>query len=137
MRLWSLHPRLLDRASSGRLVREGRLAQKVQPGESEGYRFPPQLARFRAANDPVAPFATYLWTFETEATASGSQFNSAKMRQQAAQEPFTDARRPRPHRSLGNGLSSFASAALTALPCVSGPCSSERTHAAQTPHPHR
>jgi len=50
-------------------VREGRLAQKVQPGESEGYRFPPQLARFRAANDPVAPFATYLWTFETEATA--------------------------------------------------------------------
>jgi len=79
MRLWSLHPRLLDRAALVALWREGLLAQKVLLGRTKGYRFHPQLARFQAAKDPVAAIATYLWAVQREATTRGYQFNPAKI----------------------------------------------------------
>jgi len=79
MRLWSLHPRLLDRAALIALWREGLLAQKVLFGKTKGYRFHPQLARFRATKDPVAAIATYLWAVQREATKRGYKFNSGKI----------------------------------------------------------
>jgi len=79
MRLWSLHPGLLDRAGLVALWREGLLAQKVLLGETKGYRFHPQLARFRATQDPVAAIATYLWAVQREATKRGYEFNPAKI----------------------------------------------------------
>ena len=79
MRLWSLHPRLLDRAALVALWREGLLAQKVLLGQTKGYRFHPQLTRFRAAKDPVAAISTYLWAVQREATTRGYRFNALKI----------------------------------------------------------
>ena len=47
MRLWSLHPSLLDRAALIAGWREALLAQKVLRGQTTGYRHHPQLVRFR------------------------------------------------------------------------------------------
>ena len=55
MRMWSLHPRHLDRAGLVACWRESLLAQAVLAGRTRGYRNHPQLERFRAAPDPVTP----------------------------------------------------------------------------------
>ncbi|NMR20414.1 pyrimidine dimer DNA glycosylase/endonuclease V [Cellulomonas fimi] len=57
MRLWSVHPRYLDRQGLTASWREGLLAQKVLAGGTKGYRNHPQLQRFRAAGVPRAPRA--------------------------------------------------------------------------------
>ena len=54
MRVWSLHPRYLDRQGLTAGWREGLLAQKVLTGTTKGYRNHPQLRRFRAAGDGAA-----------------------------------------------------------------------------------
>jgi hypothetical protein len=51
MRIWSLHPRYLDRQGLTAGWREGLLAQKVLTGTTKGYRNHPQLRRFQAAGD--------------------------------------------------------------------------------------
>lgn len=51
MRVWSVHPRYLDRQGLTAGWREGLLAQKVLTGTTKGYRNHPQLRRFRAAGD--------------------------------------------------------------------------------------
>lgn len=79
MRLWSLHPCLLDRIGLIALWREGLLAQKVLLGRTKGYRFHPQLNRFRASNDPVAAIGTYLWGVVEEADARGYKFDRSKI----------------------------------------------------------
>jgi len=79
MRLWSLHPSLLDAAGLVALWREGLLAQKVLLGETKGYRFHPQLDRFRAASDPVAAISAYLWGVVDEARARGYNFDASKI----------------------------------------------------------
>lgn len=61
MRLWSLHPSLLDRAALVAGWREALLAQKVLRGETTGYRHHPQLERFRGSggsDDAPTPGAT-------------------------------------------------------------------------------
>ena len=55
MRLWSLHPSLLDRAALVAGWREALLAQKVLRGETTGYRHHPQLLRFRQAGPGAGP----------------------------------------------------------------------------------
>ncbi|WP_336248864.1 pyrimidine dimer DNA glycosylase/endonuclease V [Stomatohabitans albus] len=75
MRLWSLHPKLLDRAALVAGWREGLLAQKVLQGNTKGYRNHPQLDRFRADGDPAALIAGWLLPLAEEATARGYQFN--------------------------------------------------------------
>jgi hypothetical protein len=79
MRIWSLHPCLLDRAGLVALWREGLLAQKVLQGKTKGYRFHPQLERFRASKKPVAAICTYLWAVADEATARGYKFDASKI----------------------------------------------------------
>jgi hypothetical protein len=54
MRIWSLHPRYLDRQGLTAGWREGLLAQKVLTGTTKGYRNHPQLRRFRGAGDGAA-----------------------------------------------------------------------------------
>jgi Pyrimidine dimer DNA glycosylase len=54
MRIWSLHPRYLDRQGLTAGWREGLLAQKVLTGTTKGYRNHPQLRRFRAPGDGAA-----------------------------------------------------------------------------------
>lgn len=79
MRLWSLDPALLDSAGLVALWREGLLAQKVLLGHTAGYRFHPQLKRFRAAGNPVATISTYLWGVVDEARARGYNFDASKI----------------------------------------------------------
>ena len=91
MRLWSLHPSLLDPVGLVALWREGLLAQKVLLGQTTGYRFHPQLERFRATRNPVATISTYLWAVVDEAKARGYSFDVSKiaMKRHAVSIPVT------------------------------------------------
>ena len=91
MRLWSLHPSLLDRVGLVALWREGLLAQKVLLGQTTGYRFHPQLKRFRTRRSPVAAISTYLWGVVDEATVRGYKFDASKivMRRRRISIPVT------------------------------------------------
>ena len=79
MRLWSLHPSLLDRAGLVALWREALLAQKVLAGTTNGYRHHPQLDRFRQSRNPIRAIATYLWSVADEAQERGYHFDVSKI----------------------------------------------------------
>ena len=75
MRLWTVHPRYLDRQGLTGLWREALLAQAVLSGLTRGYRFHPQLLRFRAQPEPLGAIAAYLHAVHAEAVLRGYQFN--------------------------------------------------------------
>lgn len=75
MRIWSLHPVLLDQKGLVACWRETLLAQKVLQGRTSGYRNHPQLERFRAHADPLAAIGAYLSGVADEADARGYRFN--------------------------------------------------------------
>ena len=77
MRIWSLHPCLLDRRALVACWRETLLAQKVLRGLTRGYTNHPQLIRFRAHPQPLEAVATYLSGLTDEADARGYSFNRA------------------------------------------------------------
>ena len=79
MRLWSLHPSLLDQKGLVALWREALLAQKVLRGQTTGYRAHPQLHRFRKGPAPLTMISAYLWAVHDEATCRGYSFDSAKI----------------------------------------------------------
>jgi Pyrimidine dimer DNA glycosylase len=79
MRLWSLHPSLLDRAGLVALWREALLAQKVLAGATKGYRHHPQLDRFRQSRHPGRAIARYLWSVADEAKERGYVFDISKI----------------------------------------------------------
>jgi len=70
---------MLDRAGLVALWREGLLAQKVLLGQTRGYRFHPQLDRFRASRKPVEAIGAYLWAVVDEAVARGYRFDASKI----------------------------------------------------------
>jgi pyrimidine dimer DNA glycosylase len=75
MRLWSLHPRYLDRRGLVAQWREGLLAQAVLLGRTKGYRHHPQLDRFRAAHAQAAAcIGAYLRIVHAEAVSRGYAF---------------------------------------------------------------
>ena len=80
MRLWTVHPRYLDRQGLTALWREGILAQTVLCGETKGYTHHPQLQRFRDLRSPVADIATYLEAVYAESIARGYHFNHSLIR---------------------------------------------------------
>ncbi|WP_250505098.1 pyrimidine dimer DNA glycosylase/endonuclease V [Bowdeniella massiliensis] len=80
MRLWSLHPSLLDRQGLLALWREGLLAQKVLADETRGYRSHPQLQRFCGCPDPRSAIATYLHFVADEADHRGYHFARERIR---------------------------------------------------------
>jgi hypothetical protein len=79
MRLWSLHPSLLDQKGLVALWREALLAQKVLRGLTKGYRSHPQLHRFRDSKTPVTTISAYLWAVHDEAMQRGYCFDSSKI----------------------------------------------------------
>lgn len=79
MRLWSLHPRYLDRRGLVALWREGLLAQAVLRGRTRGYRNHPQLLRFRLSGAPVTTLAAYLEIVRQEAARRGYAFDRSKL----------------------------------------------------------
>lgn len=79
MRLWTLHPCLLDRVGLVAQWREGLLAQKVLLGKTRGYKHHPQLARFKSSGHPLGFIASFLRETQIEATARGYKFDAAKI----------------------------------------------------------
>jgi hypothetical protein len=79
MRLWSLHPKYLDRAGLLALWREALLAQAVLLGKTRGYRNHPQLDRFRGHPDPEGTIAAYLHGVRQEGVRRGYRFDAAKI----------------------------------------------------------
>jgi hypothetical protein len=79
VRIWSLHPKYLDRQGLIALWREALLAQKVLRGDTRGYRHHPQLLRFRSQLDPVAAIAQYLEYVFAEAVTRGYKFDLHKI----------------------------------------------------------
>jgi hypothetical protein len=79
MRLWSLHPRYLDRQGLTATWREALLAQAVLAGRTKGYTRHPQLRRFQATADPVATVGVYLELVAVEATRRGYRYDRARI----------------------------------------------------------
>lgn len=72
------------------LWREGLLAQKVLQGQTRGYRSHPQLARFRAQEDPLAAIAAYLREVRVEAVRRGYSFDPSRVYPAAAAPVMTE-----------------------------------------------
>jgi hypothetical protein len=79
VRIWTLHPRYLDRRGLVALWREALLAQAVLRGRTKGYRHHPQLLRFRTQAAPLACIAAYLRAIHAEAASRGYRFASEKI----------------------------------------------------------
>lgn len=79
VRLWSIHPRYLDSRGLVALWREGLLALAVLGGRTRGYRFHPQLERFREQPRPLAALRAYLRAVHVEALARGYAFDRRKL----------------------------------------------------------
>jgi hypothetical protein len=79
MRLWTLHPKYLDRRGLVALWREGLLAQAVLRGNTDGYGHHPQLIRFREQASPVGAIAEYLRIVHAESVARGYSFAGGKI----------------------------------------------------------
>lgn len=79
MRLWSVHPRYLDRQALTACWREALLAQAVLRGATRGYTQHPQLERFRAQPEPLQAVGAYLLGVADEAAARGYRFDRARI----------------------------------------------------------
>ena len=87
MRLWSLHPSILDRAALVACWREGLLAQRVLTGTTRGYTRHPQLERFRATDDPLDAIGHFLMSVRVTATARGYAFDVTRVLRPDAASP--------------------------------------------------
>ncbi|WP_072314642.1 pyrimidine dimer DNA glycosylase/endonuclease V [Agrococcus sp. Marseille-P2731] len=79
MRLWSLHPEMLDRQGLTAAWREALLAQAVLAGRTRGYTRHPQLERFREQADPVRAIGAYLEVIADAAAARGYRFDRERI----------------------------------------------------------
>lgn len=78
MRLWSIHPSLLDQKGLVALWREALLARKVLLGKTKGYKHHPQLDRFRSYKEPIILLDTYLRHIFSAAYDRGYKFDRFK-----------------------------------------------------------
>jgi hypothetical protein len=92
MRLWSLHPKYLDRIGLLALWRESLLAQKVLYGETKGYKNHPQLHRFKKHPGPEDAIASYLREVWKESQRRGYRFNGQKIRAHGRHEKISVTR---------------------------------------------
>jgi hypothetical protein len=83
MRLWTLHPQYLDAKGLVAAWREALLAQKVLTGVTRGYRYHPQLIRFRSHPQPLQAVALLLSGLADEAKRRGYRFDTSKILQSA------------------------------------------------------
>lgn len=75
VRIWSLHPKYLDRQGLTACWRETLLAQAVLAERTRGYRSHPQLERFRKHRDPIGAVGWYLHGIADEADARGYHYD--------------------------------------------------------------
>ncbi len=79
MRLWSIHPKYLDKKGLVALWREGLLAKKVLEGKTKGYKNHPQLQRFKEFKNPLLAINSYLYFVWEEAKKRGYNFRKRKI----------------------------------------------------------
>ncbi|GAA1780556.1 pyrimidine dimer DNA glycosylase/endonuclease V [Agromyces lapidis] len=84
MRIWSVHPRYLDRQGLTACWRETLLAQAVLEGATRGYTNHPQLERFRELPDPLGAIGDYLAGVADEAGERGYRFDASKVHRRSA-----------------------------------------------------
>src|SRR5262245_13576768 len=92
MRLWSLHPRYLDAHGLVALWREALLARAVLRGQTRGYRYHPQLHRFREHPTPRRAISAYLSEVHSEALQRGYAFDPRKVGPAQSAEPIAVTR---------------------------------------------
>ncbi len=126
MRLWSLHPRYLDRAGLVTLWREALLAQAVLRGATRGYRHHPQLARFRSHPDPAGAIAAYLEGIRREAERRGYRFDKTKI----------DRSRPAPPLAVTRGQLLYEREHLLKKLLARDPDRGKALQAVDDPEPH-
>jgi hypothetical protein len=80
MRLWSIHPKYLDRVGLVALWRESLLAQKVLRGKTKAYRNHSQLIRFKKHRHPERAIASYQIEVWRESKRRGFNFDKSKIR---------------------------------------------------------
>jgi hypothetical protein len=79
MRIWSLHPKYLDKKGLLALWRESLLAKKVLEGKTKGYNNHPQLDRFKKAENPLDCIKLYLTCIYEESVKRGYKFDRSKI----------------------------------------------------------
>ena len=78
MRLWSIHPKYLDKIGLVALWRESLLAKKVLENKTRMYKNHPQLVRFKNSKNPIKFINKYLETIYNEAKSRGYNFDIKK-----------------------------------------------------------
>ena len=89
MRLWSLHPKYLDRIGLIACWREGLLAKAVLEGKTKGYKNHPQLIRFKESHHPLMIIHRYLMAIYEEGISRGFQFDRKKIKKSKNVERIT------------------------------------------------
>jgi hypothetical protein len=79
LRLWSLHPKYLDAKGLTACWRESLLAKAVLSNKTKGYKFHPQLIRFRSHIDPLGAINQYLFSLYEEAVKRNYSFDKKKI----------------------------------------------------------
>ena len=79
MRIWSVHPKYLDTKGLVALWRETLLAKKVLENKTNGYRYHPQLIRFRTSDHPLDCINYYLKNVYAEAVSRSYEFDVKKI----------------------------------------------------------
>lgn len=80
MRIWSLHPKYLDRQGLLGCWRETLLAQNVLEGRTKGYKNHPQLIRFSSSPACLSLIASYLLEIAKEGRERGYHFDLSKIK---------------------------------------------------------
>ncbi|KXO89850.1 hypothetical protein AXK56_06750 [Tsukamurella pulmonis] len=127
MRIWSVHPRYLDRQALVACWRETLLAQAVLAGRTKGYTQHPQLERFRATPEPLAAAGSYLAALADEADARGYRFDRARIDEPATTVAPID---------VTDGQLDLEWAHLAAKLAARNPEVAERWREVVTPDPH-
>jgi len=79
LRLWSLHPKYLDAKGLAACWRESLLAKAVLSNKTKGYKFHPQLHRFRSHPEPLGAINQYLLSLYEEALNRNYLFDKRKI----------------------------------------------------------
>jgi len=79
MRLWSISAKYLDRQGLLAVWREALLAKKVLAGKTKGYKYHPQLIRFREQESPLDYIKAYLLDIYNEAVIRNYKFDKKKI----------------------------------------------------------
>ncbi|MEM4330672.1 MAG: pyrimidine dimer DNA glycosylase/endonuclease V [Candidatus Pacearchaeota archaeon] len=88
MRLWSIHPSYLDTKGLVGLWRESLLAKKVLEGKTKGYKFHPQLRRFKEVKSPVKIIDSYIFEVYLESKKRRFHFNFNKIDKKERKKSF-------------------------------------------------